>query len=432
MVLALSWSCQMNDSNNNKSKSITTAITQLVVGLSFGITIIYSLFVLAYSWVVEDNIFNRLVESEAKYIEHRFKKSGVAHSPRSNFMTLHSGWKNVPTEITNQYLEDNNQIEFTLNNNKTMHIKVLNLGSKEYILLADVENIEVSRDYLPNMIFWLIFFSLLCCLLVSFFAIIIARRITSPITRLALAVKEDQGENIEQGFAQNYPNNEVYTLAKVIEEGFIHLKNVLTREINFTKDVSHEIRTPITIVKNIIENNKASQSISKSEFQKISEASYELEKTTQTLLALARNESTHKVNINLTELIENCVLQHFELNHTEKGKALGLDMHLQNDVWIHANQNLVEILLNNLLSNAIYYAIGQQVQISIVKSTLVFSNQFLTPIPENPTKSGHKGETSIGIGQGLNLIERICLINHWSMETSITSQQFKLRINFNP
>ncbi|MEW6984332.1 histidine kinase dimerization/phospho-acceptor domain-containing protein [Colwelliaceae bacterium 6471] len=411
-------------------RSLPTAITYLVVGLAVTLTVIYSLLILAYSWMVEDNIFNRLVASEATYIEQTFQKTGTVPSPRSGFITLHKNWETVPNQVIRGYALNPQKIEYTLDNDRTVHIKVVELDSTDYVLLADVAGFEVSRDYLPTVIVWLIAVASLLALIVSALAYLIAKRITKPIKVLADEVSQFSVNSTPNNFALSYPNNELRTLATKIEQSFSQLQAALKREVNFTRDVSHEIRTPISVIKNVISNYQKSETLSGEEFDQIYRANFELEKITHTLLALARNESSQTASVNLTELIENTVLQHFELNHSNKGQALSLELQLEENVFQTVNQNLAQILLNNVLSNIVQYATKTHVNISLSTDGMSFKNDTAELVPNQPQKSGVKGFSSTGIGQGLNLIERICETSGWKMKTDYQQGEFNLHIYF--
>jgi hypothetical protein len=152
---------------NKMKRSLPTAITSLVVGLALSITLIYSLLLLAYSWLVEDNIFNRLVASEAAYIEQIYSEQGQIVQPRSSFMTLHKNWQKVPNIIIQQHQLKPSQIEFSLDDGRTLHINKFVLANDEYVLLADVAGLEVGRDYLPSVISWLVVIAILLCFITN-------------------------------------------------------------------------------------------------------------------------------------------------------------------------------------------------------------------------------------------------------------------------
>lgn len=420
--MALNWWSQ----TVKNRRSIVSAISLLTLSLAAVITLIYSFFTITYSWVIQDNIFNRLTENEALIIRQKFDVSGEVEKPRSAFMTLHKNWQGLPEYLRLEAQADPERVEFTAISGSTIHIQVLLLGDTPYVLVADMDGFEVSSDYFPNVLRWLMLFSVLFCTLTTFVAFKVGKQLTAPLKELTADIDKLDVSELQRGFANKFPNNEIGFLASTIEQNVLHLQQALQRESNFTKDVSHEIRTPISILKNIVEQS----TITPQGHEELKKVSFELEQITETLLALARDESTQTQQIQLAELVEQCLLSHFQLNHSERGQEFEVNTEFSNDITLEGNVNLCSILINNVLSNAVQYASEPNLMICIDNRTLTFSNQVNAQLPEQLTKSGVKGLKSTGIGQGLSLIERICQVSHWSMSTTTKQQVFELKIEF--
>lgn len=424
---------------------ISSAITKLVFAVTLTLTLLYSIFVLGYSWVIEDNIFNRLVAQQVSAIKNKYQATGEVGISRSQIYELYRGWEQIPSEIRTSFDEEPNRVEFSMANGKTYHLARFYLGNEEYVLLADVDGFEVSRDYLSNIIIWLIGFSFISCALVAFLGWRMGRKIAEPIEDLAIKVKRlDAGDtsSLIQLTAQ-VPNNEIKALAHAIEQSFIQLNEALAREVHFTKDISHEIRTPISVLQNAlsqgvnasVEANQNVNSIcfSAKSVKQMRSAADKLTQTTHVLLALARNESSITEEVSLNQVIEQCVLNHFGLNHTSRGNQLELDVNMpSDDVVKNVNRNLLEILVNNLLSNVVAHASGKTVELLLNNSSIRITNEFSEVLPDNFQSSGIKADVSEGIGQGLSLIERICNVVGWKVNVEIDNELklFKVLITF--
>lgn len=416
-----------------ESNSIARAITLLVLGLTFTLTLIYSLLIFAYSWMIEDNIFNRLVNSEARYIKEQYKATSKVPETRFPFMVLHKDWQGVPINIVEGYRLEPQRVEYPLAststaNNSTAHIQVLKLDGLDYVLLADVSGYEVSRDFLPNAMKLLLAITSILILVVVIIAYLAGRRIVKPLIRLAANIASQPNSPASSDFIQSLPPNEIRTVAKSINQSFSKLNSALQRESNFTRDISHEIRTPVTVLKNAL-SDKGSGKLSLDQLQKAVNSCSDIELITETLLALARNESAQKTRFKLDHLVEDTLLKHYELNQTSKGQELSIDLNLSSDVAVLANQNLTEILLNNVITNAILYSTSKDIAIELTDSQLIFSNQCEDYVPSDVLTSGVKGRKSSGLGHGLSLIERICDVNGWSISTTHESTSFALTIS---
>lgn len=412
----------------NNPPTISHAITRLVVLLTLSLTVIYSLLILLYSWLIEDNIFNRLVAREALFIQQQFQQSGEIPAPRNDFMSLHENWRGLPDYMQAQHQRDPNRIEFDGINGGTVHIQLFTLANRQYVLAADVARYEVSRDYLFGALIWLVALSLICCLLVAMLAVRRGRQITRPLNQLATEVG---GTPTPNDISKNYPNNEIGFLAERIRNAFEHLNRALKRESNFTKDISHEIRTPITVLNNVLSQVNGGH-IADSQLHQLKQAQYQLEQTTSTLLALARDESSQKQTVNINALLEDCLLSNWEVNHTEKGQQIEFELNTNQDQDIckKANRHLIEILFNNALSNMVHYTAGQRVIIAVNENSIRFTNTHSGVLPQDLFTEGNRSEHSTGIGQGLSLIKRIAVQTGWEASVRTTDSEFSLIIQF--
>lgn len=410
-----------------KNQSINAAISKLLVSVVLVITLFYSTLILIYSWVVEDNIFNRQVINEAAYIQQIYQSTGEIVQPRSSYMTLHLDWQGLPLRFKQEKAQKPDKVEFDYPDGRTIHLQLFTMANQTYVLSADVAGFEVSRDFLPRIIWMLALLSLCCCLVVALVAIVRARMITLPLNRLAEQVSKNQRiEDIQ--IRGNYPNNEIGILAVRIKDAFERLALSWAREANFTKDVSHEIRTPVTIVKNLLA--KPLSDVTQEDWQTLKEANLRLEQTTEVLLALARNESTNQSNTNLTQLLEQCLLQNTDVNLSQKGREIEFEIDALQDVYQTINENLVSILFNNILSNIVHYTSGKWVTIKMTSTDITFTNAYQQAPPIDLLKSGEKGSNSQGIGHGLSLVKRISDACGWQVFVSVTEKHFVLTLMF--
>lgn len=415
--------------------SIQSEISKLVVGAVLLVALAFSSFIFLYSWLIEDNIFNRQVTGEANYIKQNFALTGKVIQPRTAYMSLHANWQGLPSKAQLKYMQDPKLVELTDIEGRTLHIQVFSLGQVEYVLAADVAGFEVSKDYFPFALSWLGLMIFITCVLVAGLALFKARRITQPLNKLTaqIAGNTQSGEptNLALGNIQideHYPDNEIGFLAKTTRQVLAGLTEAWNRETNFTKDVSHEIRTPVAVSKNILA--KPLSEIDQLQWQQLRTENIRIEQITQTLLALARNESTQIKQVNVTALVEHCLLTNLDINQSSKGQAIKFNIAQQPDIFKLVNENLVELMLNNLLSNIVHYSSAQQVEIKITEDVLTLKNSHNSQVPQQLSKSGEKGELSQGLGHGLNIVERIAEVYNWQVRTEITQDTFTLHIHY--
>lgn len=180
----------------------------------------------------------------------------------------------------------------------------------------------------------------------------------------------------------------------------------------FTENASHELMTPISII-----NSKLDTLVQTDEFtdkqSKLLNDIYgtvtRLTRLNKSMLLLAKIENgliQDTAEVNITEALEDCLYQHEEIIHQLNIK---LTTNLE-DKKIRANKSLIEILLNNLLSNAIrhnYHNGELSIKLDAQKLTINNTGEGNFDF-DQVLKRFHKSDGSEGIGLGLTLCKQIC------------------------
>ncbi len=199
-------------------------------------------------------------------------------------------------------------------------------------------------------------------------------------------------------------NRSVSQMAKRVTTEFENLKR-------FTENASHEMQTPLAIIRSkldlLIQSSNASQS---EPLQSIYNAAERLTRLNQTLLLLTKignNQYREAGAISIKELVE-AKFQQFE--ELIKAKGLLVDLDLQ-EFKATINKGLADILLNNLLSNAIKHNVENgMIDCKLFANELVISNTGpeLSFDKNQIFNRFHKSNESKGTGLGLSVVKEIC------------------------
>ena len=184
-------------------------------------------------------------------------------------------------------------------------------------------------------------------------SIIPVQRITATADRIT---RNKLNERIE------LPSNkdELYTLTTSINELLQRMEEAMERERQFTSDASHQLRTPLAILKGTLEvlNRKAR---SEAEYkEKIAYSIEEIDRMSHTvnqLLLLARFEKNHKdieyTSFFLLPLIDDIVERYHTLAEEKK---IAVNIVGDRDVEITSDLYYMDLILDNLINNALKYA----------------------------------------------------------------------------
>lgn len=142
---------------------------------------------------------------------------------------------------------------------------------------------------------------------------------------------------------------------KLVEE----LGSVETLKTDFVSNVSHEMKTPIAVIKNYAEmlrSENITDEKRKEYGEAIEHAAMKLSGLISNILRLNKLENqtilSEKDNYDVSRQLCECILQFEEI---WEEKELEIDVDMEESAMIFADENLMELVWNNLLSNAIKF-----------------------------------------------------------------------------
>jgi len=189
----------------------------------------------------------------------------------------------------------------------------------------------------------------------------------------------------------------------------------------FTENASHELLTPIAVINSKLDTLIQTENFSERQSKILNDlysAVSRLNRLNQSLLLLVKIENRLQQDdekIDLKALVEEQLVQFEEIF---QDKDLKLTYSLDNKE-IYATPYLVEILLSNLLSNAIRHNHnGGQINIALTAGELVISNTGEDkPLPDEKIFTRfHKSSGSEGSGLGLTISRQICENFNFSLD----------------
>ncbi len=198
---------------------------------------------------------------------------------------------------------------------------------------------------------------------------------------------------------------------------------VMTQKVNddyeslkrFTENASHEIQTPLAIIKNKLELLAQSENLNEAQInliQSSNDAASRLSRMNQSLLLLTKIENRQFGNpekINLSSIVYRYTENLEELAAT---KDIGYTKNITNEFFINMNESLAEILISNLLINAVKHNYQKgTIEIVLAAKALSISNTGLAPeIKTSELFERFKKESSSSgsLGLGLSIVKTIC------------------------
>ncbi|OJV19123.1 MAG: hypothetical protein BGO21_20670 [Dyadobacter sp. 50-39] len=308
-----------------------------------------------------------------------------------------------PGDTSLYYKETGQQVNFQ------MLTRRLEWNGKYYLVTTYVSSKEISHLIIKVFIAEIVIFLFLLL------GIVIINRRSSRLLwqpfydTLKRAGAYDVVRNPELQLEKQTDISEFNRLNSELTDLVEKVNRVYSNQKQFVENASHEMQTPLAIIRSKMElliNDPALTERTASLLADITSANERLSQLNKSLLLLAKidnNQFPEQDRVNVTDVLEK-ILHNYQ-QHYEDFPALSKS--IQPDVFIVANLSLVEILLSNLVGNAVVHNIPEgYIKVALDASKLVIENSG-NPISGDPEalferfKKGDDASKTTGLGLAL-------------------------------
>ena len=434
------------------SRSLRLRITLAITSLALISAVIYSIF----SWLIyeisDDRLFNWYVMSINKQA---IEEQVIPQSSPNSFSVI-GNEAHLTQEliskfsikgIMNEPLELHDVFEITHISHYPGQHRIIDLEYEEKIfelqivaspwngrwlyVVYDISSYESSIA--PNnlwsdsfVLLVLIPLALLVGVLAFFLSIGLTQTILKPLINLANEVSSVTPEQLSKPLSKHYYPDEVGDLAITFNLFILRIEKYIENEKRFSREVSHELRTPTTSLSIAVElletttlDNRQNQLLAR-----IKRANDDMIRLIKTFLWLAKTKSEKGLeeNINLFSFT-NQVVEKLEYLKNKKPITITNNICIKQKLLI--NPALLDIVITNLIRNALQYTIEGDVLITSTHQSITIVDTGLG-IPIEEIKNIEQAFYSLqpdGIGLGLSIVQRVIVKLGWKLQ--IESQEQK-------
>jgi signal transduction histidine kinase len=198
----------------------------------------------------------------------------------------------------------------------------------------------------------------------AFAVVHVQRRLARPMKILTAAIARLSRRDFDQAVPSTGSPDELGSMAQALETlrtSALEAERLQQAMNRFTADASHQMRTPLTILRthiSVLGGVIPANSDAYSSFKDVQEAADRLQRLLIQLLKLARADGGRALDQDSGTIDLREVIQEIAASHVPQGLEAGIDLHFeaeQRPFPAHANPIMIHEIFANLIDNAIRY-----------------------------------------------------------------------------
>ncbi|MBD1393038.1 sensor histidine kinase [Mucilaginibacter glaciei] len=220
----------------------------------------------------------------------------------------------------------------------------------------------------------------------------------------------------------------VQLMAKRVKGDYQNLKH-------FTENASHEMLTPLSVITSKLDTFIQDDTLRQEQFEQIQDiysAAGKLSRLNQSLLLLVKIENDLITGADELDLQELLIEKQRQFQELLTSREITLQTALVSRE-LTVSKYLIDILLNNLFSNAIRHNVNKgDITIELKNTRLVFLNSGNGNAldPQTIFNRFQKGNNSDGAGLGLTIVKNICSVYGWALSYDYADSLHRFTIVF--
>ena len=325
---------------------------------------------------------NDILLNRSKLVEQYLKNNDsvslqlITKSGEAQIKTISKLNKNFPekTIFADTLILDKKENELAPNRIVTSSFYTRNTNFQIKVWRSTIEFDELVEGIL-YLLFFILFFLFLISLLINFW---VSKTLMKPFYKTLISLKDFRA-NVK--ILPEFENTSVKEFSDLNNSLEVMMKKIISDyniQKQFTENASHEIQTPLAVIKSKVDLLIQSENLKEYELRLIAgieDACSKLISLNKSLLLLTKIENrqfktTEKISINA--IIDDSL---FFFDEYITASKIEVQKNTEEDFFVNMNPDLCLILINNLIQNAIRHNIKQgQTEIFIKANSLIIIN----------------------------------------------------------
>ena len=315
------------------------------------------------------------------------------------------------------------QADEVIINGREFDLRTRQHGKKIYYFLFDESEFEAFEQRMLAAIIILVLGLIVAGTLSGY---LLAQRIITPLRDLASTVSTLGPGVMSTRSLESFTksDHEIAFLASAISRYHTTNTELLIREQEFSADVSHELRTPIMAIQSaadLLQSARADNHRFSEVIDRIKRGCFHMAALTEALLYLARDPQSFNDLVEPISIKSVVDSQLAAVKEVAERKGIELMINDANDGTVNAIPAVLDIVIGNILKNAVKYTDQHIINVFIEDDEVVIQDYgpgIDLALQENVFKRFDRGQSkdSDGSGIGLALVRRVCEQYGWVID----------------
>ncbi len=405
--------------------SLRWRVTLAMLALISVSSIVYALGVYVANHALEAALLDTRVKQEMEALIARLKEGEAAPFIQSADMRTYVRSQTQGASIPNNFSKFApgfyHDVEI---GGRYYDLSVRNVGDHRAYVALDVSEVERKEQRLELLLFLGALLTTTTAIWIGFW---LSRKVIAPVSSLAEQVAGLDPKQRKIRLGGRFHGYEVETIARAFDRYLERVDHLVEREQSFTAVASHELRSPLAVISTSVEVLESDPRLPQSlrePLVRIQHAVRDMSEFTTAILFLAREPEVPESAVEAKTPVHKVLPEIVDYHRTMiRNRAVTLDLVANDPLIVRAPRSHIEIVIGNLLRNAIAYTDIGQIVISVRDHTLTIADtgRGISARDLQYIFARHyRGAGSRGHGLGLYIAKRIGDRHSWRL--TIVSQ----------
>ncbi len=267
-----------------------------------------------------------------------------------------------PNEIKSDFTELKelkfDTIVFDLQENYIIARLKFFMDAEDYVLeiATNKHRLNIALENLLYILFFIVPIILILSTIGGYFLIY---KSFLPIEKILFELKNINANQLSKRLTKEDSNDEITYLCEEINNLLQRLEISFEKISQFTSDASHELKTPLTIIRGEIEialRKDRSQEEYKQSLKSCLDEILVIQQTVDDLLFLAKMDTLQKLDEELIYLDEITSESAKELTNFANSKEISIEMNISEAIELTGYSRLLKIAIKNIIKNGITFS----------------------------------------------------------------------------